>query len=158
MSEQEAAIVVDKRGGWRVIRISPLSLMALAGTVLFGGLAVLSLVAGIYELVKTGSIGDLVFLTGLAVCSLLFLYGYVFSYYVAFDELHVIQGRRLRNPRKVVSRSAVSCLKWEFLTETQRVCGVLRDEDGNKLMVIEPLFSGRRLALIARELGVPFSG
>jgi hypothetical protein len=153
---QEAANVVDKRGGWRVIRISPLSLTALAGTVLFGGLAGLSLGVGIYELVKTGSIGDLVFLIGLAVASLLFLYGVVFSYYVAFDGCHVVKGRRLRSPGKVAPRPAVSYLTWEFLPEAQRVCGVLCDEDGSKLMVIEPLFSSRRLALIARELGIPF--
>ena len=156
MSEQGAAIVVDKRGGWRVIRISPLSSMSIAGILLFGGLAVLSLGAGIYELVKTGSVGDLVFLVGLAAASLLFLYGVVFSYYVAFDDYHVVQGRRLRNPGKIVPRPAVSYLKQEFLTEAQRVCGVLRDEDGNKLMVIESMFSRRRLALIARELGIPF--
>jgi hypothetical protein len=156
MSVQEAAIVVDKHGGWRVIRISPLSLMALAGTVLFGGSAGLSLALGIAALVKIGSIGDFVFFTGFAIASLLFLYGVVFSYYVAFDEYHVVKGRRLRNPGKIVPRPAVSYLTWEFLPEAQRVCGVLRDEDGNKLMIIGALFSDRRLALIARELGIPF--
>ena len=156
MPEQVATIVVDKRGGWRVIRISPLSLMALAVTLLFGGLAVLGLVAGIYELVTTGSIGDLVFLIGVAVAALLVLYGLVFSYFVAFDDYHVVQGRSLRNPSKIVPRPAVSYLTWEFLPEAQNVCGVLRDEDGNKLMVIESMFSSRRLALIARELGIPF--
>lgn len=108
MGEQETVTVIDKRCGWRVLHPSRFSGAAIAGSVLFGGGAVLGTGYGTDLLVAKGNFGGFLFLLGASVAGLGFLYFETFAYYVAVDERYVAQGRRRRAPSGVVERSAVS--------------------------------------------------
>jgi hypothetical protein len=148
------AVTVDRRSGWRVIHPTGASAVGLGvGSPLIGFSAMFAAI-GVFQFVTRHDIGGLFAELGIAVCPLALTYLMIFRYFVAYDQRFVAAGRRFGAPRVVVTRSEVSQAVWS--SEYRKNGGRLIGRAGEVLILLEPVLSRRQLAVLARELGVPF--
>jgi len=156
VSGRKFGVVIDQNSGWRVIHPTFLSLPGVALNLLFAVPAAGAMAIAFFELVAYENVVG--FLLGCCVSAMFLggIYAFMCQYYVAFNNYHIAHGYLYRAPRELVPRPEVSRARWGPTNRT--MCGQLLDSSDNVLMNMEPHFAKRRVALMARELGIPFSG
>jgi hypothetical protein len=148
--------VVDRRNGWRVIHPTLRSFPAICFNLVTGGIGLFFIALGIYEELRQGAVGVLVFLVCFALALFRLEYTLMLGTFVAYDETRLARGSSYVKRRKVVARAEIRLITWHYAHTKYR--GAVIGDDGLVLLEFAASITRRQVADLARELGVPFGG